>query len=41
MILDRGNGILYPDDRYIYKIVAEKVYSENVGIYLRLNYEAL
>ena len=41
MILDRAEGILFPNDKYIYKTITEKVYSENVGIYLRLNYEAL
>jgi Holliday junction resolvase RusA-like endonuclease len=41
MILDRAEGILFPNDKLIYKIIAEKVYSKNVGIYLSLNYEAL
>ena len=41
MILDRAEGILFDNDKRIYSIHAEKVYSDNVGIDLRLNYEAL
>lgn len=38
MLEDRANGILYPDDSYIYKATCEKVYSKHVGIFIRLEY---
>lgn len=41
MILDRASGILFDDDKRIACIKAEKVYSENVGIDLTIEYEAL
>ncbi len=39
MMLDRSNGILYPDDCYIYKLSAVKKYGAKDNIYMRLEYE--
>ena len=41
MILDRAEGILFDNDKRIYSIKAEKIYSERVGIDLTLNYDIL
>jgi Holliday junction resolvase RusA-like endonuclease len=41
MILDRAEGILFDNDKRIYSITAQKVYSDNVGIDLTVNYEIL
>ena len=41
MILDRAEGILFDNDKRIYSIRAEKIYSDRVGIDITLNYEVL
>lgn len=41
MILDRAEGILFDNDKRIYSIRAEKVYSDKPRIEMTLNYEAL
>ncbi len=39
MMLDRSEGILYPNDYYIYKLTASKHYGASNNIYMRLEYE--
>jgi Holliday junction resolvase RusA-like endonuclease len=39
MILDRAEGLLFDNDKRIYSIRAEKVYSDRPRIELTLNYE--
>lgn len=41
MILDRAEGILFDNDKRIYSIRSEKVYSNRPRIEMTLNYEAL
>lgn len=37
-VLDRGNGILWQDDNFIYKVEAEKLYSVKPRITLCIDY---
>jgi Holliday junction resolvase RusA-like endonuclease len=39
MILDRAEGLLFDNDKRIYSIRAEKVYSDRPRIELTLNYD--
>jgi len=41
MILDRAEGILFDNDKRIYSIRAEKVYSDEPRIELQLTYEVV
>lgn len=38
-VLDRGNGILWQDDNFIYKIEAKKIYSVKPRIELEIDYK--
>ncbi len=38
-VLDRGNGILWQDDNFIYKVEAEKLYSVRPRIELFIDYK--
>jgi Holliday junction resolvase RusA-like endonuclease len=39
LVLDRANGTLFNDDKYVYKICAEKIYSDMPRIELGIKYK--
>ena len=41
LVLDRANGTLFNDDKYVYKICAEKIYSDNPRIELGIEYKEM
>ncbi len=41
LVLDRANGTLFNDDKYIYKICAKKIYSDMPRIELGIKYEEM